>query len=125
MIASSTDAETLPALRKALDAYCRASLPAPESALRAELGALKMQVRRPREGAEDLEMQARVYARQLSGYPADIALYVLRTQADMDPWWPAWADLSERLAMLSRPRAAQRRALEWLISEVEARHEEA
>lgn len=60
---------------------------------------------RPSPGSTtDLEEQMVAYLKRLLEYPADVVDYVLRTQATSSPWWPAWAELQERLEILTYRR---------------------
>lgn len=67
---------------------------------------------RPSPGSTvDLEEQMVAYLKRLMEYPADVVLYVLTTQPDMSPWWPAWQELQERLEMLTYRRRLMLKAL--------------
>ena len=48
--------------------------------------------------------QLQLYARKLSAYPADIVRKVLSTQDTISKWWPAWADLQDRLEVYMKER---------------------
>lgn len=43
------------------------------------------------------EMRAALYMSRLSAYPADVVTAVCRAWADSNKFWPAWAELNERL----------------------------
>jgi len=60
---------------------------------------------------DDLEAQRRAYAHQLKEWPADVAMYVLSTQARDGQWWPSWFELERRLENESARRMVLRRAL--------------
>jgi hypothetical protein len=103
------------ALAKALNAYERANLPAPEAHVYPELAALKAKTKAAQTGDEDLEFQMRIYARELQAYPGDVVMHVLRTQAGHGTFWPSWAELKERLDLYAskrRRRLAQLRELD-------------
>jgi hypothetical protein len=60
---------------------------------------------RPSPGSTvDLEEQLVAYLKRLMEYPADVVFYVLTTQPETSPWWPAWAELKERLEVLTHRR---------------------
>ena len=68
------------------------------------LGELKLlTVARPDQGF-DMAAQLQLYARKLSAYPADIVRKVLTTQDTISKWWPAWADLQDRLEVYMKER---------------------
>lgn len=64
--------------------------------------------------ADDVAFQAKLYARLLSDYPADVVRYVLETQPGVSKWWPAWAELKERLDLYAGHRTLLRDALRRL-----------
>lgn len=103
------------AARMALTAYERACLPAPEQRLYAELASLRVLTKAGQASDEDIRLQIQVYARRLAEYPGDVALHVLRTQPDMEKWWPAWAELKDRLDLHSRKRLEKREMLRELV----------
>lgn len=59
----------------------------------------------------DIEAQMVAYLKRLMDYPADVVNYVLTTQPDYSPWWPAWAELKERLEMHTYRRRMMMTAL--------------
>lgn len=75
------------------------------------LVAMKLLTKARPEQAKDQEAQLVIYGRKLAEYPADVVRKVLTTQPDVLTWWPAWAELKERLDLHSRRR---RRLLESL-----------
>jgi hypothetical protein len=78
------------------------------------LGEMKLStICRPEQG-HDLEAQLALYARKLQEYPADVVRKVLTTQPNQSKWWPAWAELKERLDVFSeRRRKLQRAMMTW------------
>lgn len=67
---------------------------------------------RPSQGTTaDLEAQMVAYLKRLMDYPADVTRYVLTTQPDFSPWWPAWAELKDRLEMFTVRRRMMLEAL--------------
>lgn len=74
--------------------------PAGEDDLGAALYSLRVMTRgRERYEADDREAEAIVWLQQLSKYPADIALDVIRnwpTRSD-GQWWPTWHDVQKEL----------------------------
>lgn len=55
---------------------------------------------RPSQGTTtDLEAQFIAYLKRLVDWPADVVRYVMKTQPDHSPWWPAWQELKDRLEM--------------------------
>ena len=102
------DAESL---QEALMAYERACLPAPDDRIVQELTKLRMKTAAKATDTETLELQQAVYAEELAEYPADVVLYVLRTQPKISKWWPAWGELAERLDLYAKDRMKRRDAL--------------
>lgn len=68
------------------------------------LAVLKALTAKRNEADDDQELQLGAYARQLEDYPADVVRHVLETQPRMSKWWPAWAELHERLELFSARR---------------------
>ena len=62
-------------------------------------------------GETDLTLQLAAYAAKLADWPADVVREVLATQPRISKWWPAWAELEERLRELAAPRRALQAAL--------------
>ena len=77
------------------------------------LAEMKYLTRQRAESTEDIAAQIEIYARRLEAFPADIVRYVIRTQTDESPWWPAWSELKARLDPLM---VARRRKLAALTS---------
>lgn len=50
------------------------------------------------------QMRAALYMARLSEYPGDAVIRACRDWADHSPWWPAWAELRERLEARVRTR---------------------
>lgn len=64
-----------------------------------------------KEDTDDMQWTLETYADELEEYPGDVVAYVLRTQHKVDRWWPAWAELAERLDRESARRFTLRDAL--------------
>jgi len=95
------------AARRTLKLSLKAISPREAVDLLSELKALT----RPAQGdTTDLAVTLRAYAKRLSEYPADVVRHVLNTHDS--PWWPAWAELSERLEIHSYRRKLMLQALE-------------
>lgn len=106
--------ERLPDLDKAVAAHERACQPAPDEMIKAALSALRLMTKVRREEQGDVNMAIAVYTDKLREWPGDVAMDVLRTQSDVSPWWPAWAELHSRLSAASRDRKAMLVALRHL-----------
>lgn len=76
------------------------------------LGELKLLTKCRAEQTEDLDAQLALYARKILEYPADVVRHVLSTQADMETFWPSWAELKDRLEMHTRRRRRLLEAIE-------------
>ena len=110
----SLTAETRRAALAILDA---AMTPAPPDQVKRLLGELKL-LTVPKSGdmVEEIKAQILIYARKLADYPADAVLTVLRTQPDQSKFWPAWAELKERLDARTWRRRDARKALTSLTA---------
>lgn len=75
---------------------------------------MKYLTRQRAEATEDIAAQIEIYARRMEAYPADIVRYVIKTQTDSSPWWPAWSELKDRLDVFV---TARRRKLVALTSQ--------
>jgi len=89
----------------ALEVACA---PAPLEETIILLGRLKVLTISPAQHGEDLQVQLKCYADELSRYPADIVRHVLRTHARQSKFWPTWSEIEERLSL-----HASRRQLMW------------
>lgn len=65
---------------------------------------LKLLTKARPEQAVDQEAQLLLYGKKLAEYPADVVRKVLTTQPNILLWWPAWAELKERLDLYSQRR---------------------
>jgi hypothetical protein len=118
-------------LADAIALHERALMPAPETDVVVELARLRVLTRAAQAGDEDLKFAQQVYARELSAYPADVVLSVLRDWPSRSMWWPAWKELHDDLERLTRRRKSRLEALRKLadgdappsIEEVRARRE--
>jgi hypothetical protein len=75
---------------------------------------MKYLTRQRAESTEDIAAQIEIYARKMEAYPADIVRYVIKTQTDNSPWWPAWNELKDRLDLFL---SARRRKLVALTTQ--------
>lgn len=92
-----------------LDASCE-QLPRQEIVM--ELGKLNALTKQKNQGSEDIKFQMAAYGERLAEYPADVVRKVLGSQAGMSMWWPAWAELEERLELYGAQRMKMREALQ-------------
>ena len=99
-------------LKGARDILRRACQPMPRSDMLKSLAVLRAMTAKRPETDDDQELQFNAYARALAEYPADVTRYVLETQPGLSKWWPAWAELAERLDRLSNRRKRMLDALE-------------
>lgn len=60
---------------------------------------------------EDLITQAKIYARDLMEYPASVVDHVLKTQPNVDRWWPDWNPLLLRIESYCRKNKLTLKAL--------------
>ena len=103
------------AASKALVAYESACLPAPDQTISTELASLKALTKSAKAETDDIKLQLGVYARQLRAYPGDVVVHVLRTHANMETFWPSWAELKERLDLYANKRLKKRQQLRELL----------
>jgi len=85
--------------------------PAHPDEVEALLGALKLTTKAKDMHDDDVMAQIGIYADKLCTFPAAAVRHVLETQADHSMWWPAWAELRERLEIYARPARLMRDAL--------------
>ncbi len=85
--------------------------PAPKTVIQSELARLRVMTKSRNENQADLTMTAAAYADALAEYPADVVADALRNWAACEKWWPAWAELKDRLDRGVRKRRALRAAL--------------
>lgn len=96
---------------RALRSYRRATLPAPDDLVLTALTELCVLTIR-RESEDDTAAYLAAVLPRLRAYPADVVLDVLRTQASLEKWRPAWAELQDRLTLGARRRQATLKHLE-------------
>lgn len=89
---------------KALAAIEASLTPADEKRLTGWLAEMSVQCAFRQQTDFTSELTLRVYARNLSEYPADVVRRVLRDWPSESKWWPTWHELRERLEALSKPR---------------------
>jgi hypothetical protein len=71
--------------------------PMPRPSILKELTLLKVKTKMRNVTEGELTLMLSAYADELSRFPADIVVYVLRAWADTNIWFPAWADLATEL----------------------------
>lgn len=101
----------LPPMSEAIRSRCISHLeaflsPMTDNEAIAMLTSLKLLTVNRGEQGTDLGAQIKIYAQLLREYPADIVRHVLKSQARMSKWWPAWSELVERLEPLTKKRKA-------------------
>lgn len=91
-------------LSEARDLLLRSLKPATNDECQMALAELKALTRTKKEDVDDIRVVLKAYARKLQDYPRDVTLHVLSTQSNISAWWPAWADLRERLEIYTSKR---------------------
>lgn len=105
-------ASEIEALDRSIDLHRRACAPAPQDRITTALAELRVLTKARTEDSLDLKFLIRVYADRLGEWPADVVAHVLRTQANVSRWWPAWEELQVRLETYARKRRTRLKALE-------------
>ena len=98
-------------VRDALAVVEIALRPCPPAIVDQELLRLKILTKSQALNAEEVALQAAVYTQQLSAYPEDVVVDVLRCWRAREKWWPAWAELQELIDARMKRRIALRDAL--------------
>tara|TARA_R100001244_G_scaffold2541_1_gene3920 strand:- start:4570 stop:5037 length:468 start_codon:yes stop_codon:yes gene_type:complete len=88
-----------------------AMTPAPREEITKALAVLRALTKSRAASESDLDFEYGVMEQQLSRYPADVVMAVLRTHADKSPWFPAWAELLPRLDRLTSNRR-------WMLAQL-------
>ncbi len=70
------------------------------------LGQLRALTAAKNTGETDLKLVLSAFASRLTRWPADVVREVLESQSSISKWWPAWAEVEERLVELAAPREA-------------------
>ncbi|MEQ8654399.1 MAG: hypothetical protein RIC87_18170 [Kiloniellales bacterium] len=104
-------AQHLAAIREAIERHRFAMRPAPHDQLLPGLARLRVMTKARIDDDEEGTLRAAAYIEELQRWPADVALHVLVTQPRLDKWWPAWAELEERLELYARMRVKRLEAL--------------
>ena len=73
---------------------------------------LKLETKSRAEDGGDMQGQLESYARRIAEYPEDVVRHVLETQSAIEKFWPAWAELKERLDLKSGYRRKLLHALQ-------------
>ena len=92
--------------------------PLPDDQIVLEINKLKVRCKMRAEQQEDLQMLIACMIDDLSEYPGDIALDVLRQWPKLSPWWPSWNELYELLERKTQPRRAIRSAIKRSLGKV-------
>lgn len=61
---------------------------------------------------EDMIAQAKIYSRDLMAFPASVVEHVLKTQPNIDRWWPDWHVLLIRIESHCRKNKLTLKALQ-------------
>lgn len=86
--------------------------PMSQNEIVALLTQMKLETKSRAEDGGDVQGQFVAYARRIAEYPADVVREVLGTQSGRGIFWPAWAELKERLDAKSSYRRKLLHALE-------------
>jgi hypothetical protein len=98
--------------RQSLAVLKQAMVPMDQRKTLGLLGELKLlTIPRTGDDPEEIRAQILIYARKLADYPADAVHEVLTTQADQSKFWPAWAELKDRLDARTWQRTEAMKAL--------------
>ncbi len=101
----------LAAVKEAIERHRFAMRPAPRDQLMPGLVRLRVMTKTRADDEGEGKLRAAAYIEELQRWPADVALHVLATHARIDKWWPAWAELEERLEIFARKRSRRLEAL--------------
>lgn len=107
-------------LREALVQVEQATKPLPDERIVLEINKLKVRCKMRSEQQEDMQMLIACLLDDLSEYPADVVVDVLKAWPRRSPWWPSWNELYEQLERKSAPR----RAIHGVIKQALRTHEE-
>lgn len=102
-------------LREALAQVQQATQPLPDERIVLEINKLKVRCRMRAEQQEDMQMLIACMLDDLSEYPADVVVDVLKAWPRRSPWWPSWNELYEQLERKSAPRLAIRDVIKQAI----------
>jgi len=97
--------------QKAIQALEAWAQPLPEDNILVLISELRLTTTAKKLPYDDLIAQTLIYADKLKKYPAAVVFHVLKTQPDIDKWWPEWAVLKERIGIYSRKNNAALDAL--------------
>jgi hypothetical protein len=86
--------------------------PMSQNEIVALLTQMKLETKSRAEDGGDVQGQFVAYARRIAEYPADVVREVLGTQSGRGIFWPAWAELKERLDAKSSYRRKLLHAIE-------------
>lgn len=78
--------------------------PMPNAEIQKGLARLRLLTKVKQESTEDIRLSLAIYAEEMAPYPADVVRHILKTQPSMSMWWPAWAELKDRLELHTRKR---------------------
>jgi hypothetical protein len=88
----------------ALDMVAHSLSPMSMSEAQKLLGKLRILTKVRAESVDDIRATFAIYAQELAEFPADVVRKVLTTQHKISKWWPAWAELEDRLRFYARTR---------------------
>ncbi|MGI9484983.1 MAG: hypothetical protein ACR2RF_03690 [Geminicoccaceae bacterium] len=106
-------------LREALVQVDQATQPLPDERIVLEINKLKVRCKMRAEQQEDMQMLIACLLDDLSEYPADVVVDVLKAWPRRSPWWPSWNELYEQLERKSAPRRAIRDVIKHALKEHE------
>ncbi len=103
--------EHLGAVKQAIASHEYAMRPAPSEPLKKALARLRVMTKTRSDEEGEGALRAAAYLEELQHWPGDVAMHVLNSQPRIDKWWPAWAELEERLELYARERKKRLQAL--------------
>lgn len=106
-------------LRGALVEVDMAMQTLPDEGMVMEINKLKVRCKMRAEQQEDLEIIIACMIDDLSEYPADVVMGVLKEWPRLSPWWPSWNELYERLERKASPRRAMRDVIKVALQRYE------
>lgn len=98
--------------------------PLPTNTILQELTRLKLKTMARNMTTEELSLQLAVYVDELSSYPADIVVKVLRDWPKQSKWWPTWHELDVELGWRTNRRQYKLDALIKGASKASAKYNE-
>lgn len=108
------------ALMQAIDAFRAANAPAPYDLAVQEVMRLRYATAARNAGQDDLELILGLMADEVSRYPADVVVEVLRERARSSRWWPPLKDVLDDLNAAVSRRRSLLECLERMVDRIEA-----